>query len=230
MRRQAMASAQVLPQRHPFFQAGREARPARLGPHLSAAVQSDLIDDVVGVIDHLHRQGAQHWRGRQQFKRLSQIQKDRGHLGDRRSGNVIDQHGRPHERHGHLPWRLLHERADRRFVRLRPGPAGMGENGANELAPEGNRPIIEGEVRHGALQRLADRERQRGWGKRIWRTGPKLSRSASDTTYSGGGVVRAEECSHFVRVLLGVAHGRRCPSQDHPRRHGRLLRFGGAEG
>jgi len=69
---------------------GLEGAPPRVGPHLAPAVERQVVDEVVGIIDDLQGQRVAGRCGGRQVQGLSQMEEDRGHLRnkDRRSHGV----------------------------------------------------------------------------------------------------------------------------------------------
>ncbi|MNE27758.1 hypothetical protein D3C80_1211790 [compost metagenome] len=191
-----MASPQLLPQPHPFSQARDKGRPSGLGPHLTPSIQGEVVDHVIGVVDHLDRQGPPAGILRQEPEPVSKIEEDRRHLGQSHAGGVVDQDRRPHEGNRHVFQRAFHQGVGRLVAGLDPGLAAIGQKGADELPAEGCGPVIEGVVRHPDLADGAKQTTNRGQVRSERGALPSLSvPTATRPQHARTGVAVSPECA-----------------------------------
>jgi hypothetical protein len=144
-----------------------------------AAGDRQLVDDVVAVVDHLDRERLAFGAGRQQAVALAEPPRDGRHLRQREAAATLDEHRRPLERNRLPRDVVVHHAADGVVVEFDPALARPCEQGTDELAAEGQLPVVKLVVGHGCRARSLQRTRARG--------NPRAGRAQAAGVTSGGG-------------------------------------------
>ena len=133
------------------MQAWDELFPFFRCPHFAPAVESQLIKDIVGIVNDLGAECAALNSCRQHLQPFTQVDGDRRHLGDRKIALTVNQNRWPHEGNRLLFHPTIHNIFNRIGIVFIPEVPTMGQNSADELTSKRNWPVIKGEVFHAFL-------------------------------------------------------------------------------
>ena len=122
----------------PIWETRDEFLPLFRCPHFAPAVESQLIKDIIGIVNDLGAECAALNSCRQHIQPLTEVYGDRRHLGDRKITLTVNQNRWPHEGNRLLFHPTIHNSFNRIDIVFIPGVPTMGQNSADELTSKRN--------------------------------------------------------------------------------------------